>query len=360
MADILDSLVIKKIELRNRVVYPPVVVFFADGSGTVTDKHVRHYRRIAEGGTGLIIIEATCVQRDARLAPEQLGLWEDAQVAGMAAIADACHAAGAKVLVQIHHGGLKTHEKVSTEPICPSVVLGTGAEAGKRLARAMTVEEIVQVRQDFVDAAARAKQAGLDGVELHAAHGYLLNQFASPGINRREDDYGGDLGGRLRLATEVIRGIRDEVADERFLIDVRMGCNDPDLGGGIAIAKHYEGAGADLLHVSAGMGSDADRPDPPAGYPYNWIVFGGERIAEEVKIPVIAVNGIRSHGEARDLLTRSVALVALARGHLVDPSWAGKIAYGADIVTCLDCEPRCHWFRDAPGCPRYDPAWDET
>lgn len=353
-----QSLEVAGITLRNRIVLPPIVVFWADETGFVTDEHVAHYRRRAEGGVGLVVVEATAVLAEGRLSDRQLGIWDDVYIDGLRRIVDVVHEAGAPILIQLQHGGLKTHRAVSSEPVAPSEY-----EDAKVHARALSSEEIEGVREAFIEAAIRAEQAGFDGVELHGAHGYLLNQFASPRINRREDRYGGSVEGRLTLTTEIIDGIKTRVSRRPFVVSCRMGCNDPDLPGGVAIAERLEAAGIDMLHVSAGMGgversgAEAITEVMPEDFPHNWIVYGGIEIASAVDVPVIAVNGIRTPDQVEDILSRGPACVAMARALLVDPDWVVKASKGETPVTCLECKPRCHWFENGEECPRFDPEW---
>ena len=351
MANINDPINVRNHTIRNRVVLPPIVVFWGQNDGFVADRHIAHYRRRAEGGAGLIIVEATAVQSEGRLGVSQLGIWDDKQIPGLARIADTCHQAGAVVLIQIHHAGMKARDEITKDPIGPSDYTD-----GDRHIRAMSVAEIATTRDAFIAAAERAHNAGFDGVELHGAHGYLLTQFASPIANRRTDSYGGYLSGRLSLSEEIISGIRSAVPDKGFIIDYRMGCNEPTLDHGIEIAKRLQSAGVDILHVSSGFGGSAE-PTTPDEFDGHWILWGGTEIKKHVEIPVVVVNGIRTHAHAEWLLDGRADFVALARGLLVDPDWPKKAQTGDPIVTCLECNPSCKWFDDGTTCPRFKKEW---
>ena len=351
MATISDPITIRNHQVKNRVVMPPIVVFGAADDGVVTDWHVAHYRRRAEGGCGIVIVEATAVRPEGRLRSSQLGIWDDTLVDGLSRISEACKPFGAICLIQIHHAGLKTPRGITTDRISPS-----DYGEGSRPARAMTVGEIEDTREAFVQAAYRAAQAGFDGVELHGAHAYLLSQFASRVVNRRDDQYGGNAENRTRLASEIIHSIRSGISDKNFVIGYRMGCNEPDLADGLEIAKLLEAYGVDLLHVSSGFGGTPE-PEPPADFPESWITWGGTEIAKHVDIPVVVVNRIRTHAQANWLLDGRADLVALARGLLVDPDWPKKAETGEEIITCLDCEPRCKWFGTPESCPRFNSDW---
>jgi NADPH2 dehydrogenase len=343
--------------IPNRIVMPPIVVFWADETAFVTDRHIAHYARRADGGVGLIVVEATAVLPEGRLNDQQLGIWSDEFLPGLSRLAEVIHASGAKAFVQIHHAGLKSYKTITDDPVAPSEY-----DDGKIHARELEVGEIEAIRDAFVAAAVRSERAGFDGVELHGAHGYLLNQFASPRINLRTDRYGGDVSGRLLLTREIIDGIRSEVT-RKFVVSCRMGCDDPDLETSVEVARELEAAGIDMLHVSSGMGNGSDTAGAdiieamPEGFPHSWFVYGGIEIGKHVDVPVIAVNGIRTPEQARDILDRGVAFVAMARALLVDPDWPKKAEAGEVPITCLECKPRCHWFGDGEKCPRFEANW---
>ncbi|MGE5633487.1 MAG: tRNA-dihydrouridine synthase [Caulobacteraceae bacterium] len=347
MNKLFSGITIKGRNIKNRIVLPPMVCFgWAEDNGLVTKGHIRHYETIAKSGTGLVIQEATCVNKDGRLADTQLGIWSDEQLDGLRRIVDACHKHGAVVLVQIHHAGYKTPKSVIDQSAAPSEML-----TDKVNARALTVEEIKGIQKDFVEAAKRAEKAGFDGIELHGAHEYLIDQFMSPIANRRTDEYGGSLPNRARFALEIIEGIKKEVRSD-FIIGYRMGGNEPTLDDGIQIAKILEKAGVDLLHVSAGI-AGPELPQPPEGFPNNWIVYMGTEIKKHVNIPVIVVNGIRTPENAAYLVeNRTADFTAIGKGQMADHNWTKHAREGEPIVECLKC-PKCSWFKDGKKCPRY-------
>ena len=335
---------------------PPMVTFdYLEENGLFTEEHVTHYEERAKGGVGLIIIEATCVNKNGRLADRQLRLWSDKYVDGFSKIAEACHKYGAKVLLQIHHAGLKAPKSSSVDIVAPSNYdEKLDLKNSSISARALTVNEIHGLQKDFIDAAVRAKKAGLDGVELHGAHGYLISQFLSPIVNKREDLYGRNVINRARFATEIITGIREATGND-FIIGCRMGSNEPDLRTSIELAKNFEKAGADLLHVSFGFGpiamAQSDLPMVPEDFKHNWIVYGGTEIKRNVNIPVIVVNGIKTPEQASDLIENDLAdFVAVGRGLLVDAEWVNKAQQANTILTCLDCKV-CVWFKSGNSCP---------
>jgi 2,4-dienoyl-CoA reductase-like NADH-dependent reductase (Old Yellow Enzyme family) len=345
MPGLFSNFSIKGTTLKNRIVFPPVVCFhYAGDDGIVTDRNVEHYRLLAAGSAGIIITEATAVLQEGRLAPFQLGIWSDEHITGMSRIASAVKAEGSLALLQIHHAGLLTNGQVSAVAKAPSV------DSDNPRSEELTMEEIASVKTSFINAAIRAKSAGYQGIELHGAHGYLLNQFASSMFNRRTDDYGGTHVNNLRLATGIIEGIRKKCGED-FIIGYRMGANSPTLDDGIAIARHLESAGVDILHVSHG-GHLQNLPRTPKGFDYNWIVFSGTEVKKQVSIPVIAVNEIKTPERAAWLIENElVDFVALGRPQLADPFWARHVQHNEPVNECLSCRPKCRWYEDSSHCP---------
>jgi NADPH2 dehydrogenase len=360
MSNLFSEIMVNGKNIKNRVVMPPMVCFeHPTHTGQPTEEHIKHYTDRAKGGAGLIIIEATCVNIKGRLSDGQLGLWADDQIVGFKKIAEACHKYGAVVMVQIHHGGLAVFPGVTKDVIAPSDYKGQTRFASPDSsirAREMNQDEIRMVQNDFVAAAIRAKKAGLDGVEFHGAHGYLISQFLSPLINKRSDAYGGNLVKRTRFVKEIIMGTRKSCGKD-FIIGCRIGSNEPDLVSGIAIAQEIEKAGADILHISTGMatvlkGDSNDEFPVPAGFDYNWIAYGGTQVKKNVKIPVIVCNGIRTPERAAYLIENGLAdFTAIGKSMLVDPDWANKAQQKIEPVPCIECQVCAHFRRDAV-CPQ--------
>jgi len=346
MNNIFSPITVKGFQIKNRIVMPPMVCFGGtDKSGQVTQKHIDHYEKRAKGGTGLIILEATCININGRLHETQLGIWCDEQIEGLSKIAKVCHNYGATALVQIHHAGFKTPKNVCGDIVAPSNYSDENLSA-----RELTIDEIHEIQTEFVDAALRAKAAGFDGIELHGCHNYLINQFASPLINKRTDEYGGTLVNRMRFGTEIIEKIKN-VVGEHFIIGYRVGGNEPTLENGIEIAKMLEMAGVDILNVSSGI-SDGNNPHPSMDFQFSWIAYMGTVIKKHVNIPVIAVNGIRNPKQASYLVENNlVDFAAIGRGLLADPEWVNKAKKEYEVNSCMDCT-RCSWFTDGTKCPR--------
>ncbi len=333
--------------IKNRITYAPTVKFdWTDTSGIANHRFTRHYEDRAKGGTGLIVVEATCVSATGRLAPSQLGLWEDAQIAGHCAITEACHKHNAVVLVQIHHGGYNTHPECGISK-GPSVVTWR-----EKQTEALTHEEIITIRDQFIEAAVRAKKAGYDGVQLHACHGYLINQFVSPRVNLRTDEYGGNVENRARFGCEIIRGIH-RACGEDFIVSARTTGAEPTLEEAWAIADQYIAAGVDYLQVSCGIGPD--EIVYPEGQPYSKIAWFGTQMHKHVKgaVPISVVNGILKPETARLLVEEGLTdTIDSARALLSDPNWANAVIQAEAYVKCRNCKI-CFW---SPFMPHKCPA----
>lgn len=343
---------IGKKTIKNRICFPPVGLSIDAGPDGILDgRKARLYERIADGGAGLITVGYTAVQKDGRHRPEQAGLWCDDQIPAFRRLTDALHARGATVFVQLHHAATRTQDSVSTDKVAPSPIGGLPV-------RAMTTAEVRQLREDFIAAARRAQLAGFDGVELHAAHGYLLSLFASPLYNHRTDEYGGTPENRVRLQAEIIRGIH-RVCGPDFIAGSRIGGNEPGFAEGIAVARQLEQAGADYLSVSFGLDDHYDLSTPywlptpwPEGFRGNSVVYAASLIKRQVGVPVIAVRSICTAERGAWLVENGHAdLVAYARPMLAEPNFVANIRNGVEPASeCLDC-PCCRWFTDPRQCP---------
>lgn len=332
--------------VRNRITFAPTVKFdWTDTSGVPTPRFARHYEERAEGGTGLIVVEATCVSPTGRLSPSQLGLWSDEQIAGHRLITDACHRHGSVVLVQIHHAGYGTH------PACGPRRGPSEVDWRNDRTEAMSVQGIETIVQLFGEAAQRAKAAGYDGVQLHACHGYLINQFVSPRVNLRTDAYGGSTENRARFGCDIIRAIR-KVCGPDFLISARTTGAEPTIEEAQGIAEAYVAAGADYLQVSGGIGPE--EIEMPEGLDYGWIPWSGTWMHQyfQGRVPVSVVCGILKPELANRLLDEDLAdTVDSARALLADPAWALAVTDGTPYVPCRACGT-CLWSPHMPHkCP---------
>ena len=332
---------------KNRITMAPTVKFdWTDDSGIVTERSVRHYAARAEHGAGLICVEATCVAKDARLSPTQIGLWDDSQIEGHKKLVDAVHAYGALVIPQLHYGGYGTH------PACGPKRGPSVTEWRDGMAAEMTVEEIHTAVGQFRDAAVRAQKAGYDGVQMHACHNYVINNFASA-LNKRTDEYGGSPEGRARFGCEIIRAIR-EACGKDFIISMRASGFDPTEEEAQRICECYVEAGCDYLQISCGYEDPKNFPHDPS-LPYNSICAMGVHMHDRFRgiVPVSTVNGIRTPELARYLIENElVDTIDIACGLLADPALSEAILYGAPYEKCRGCL-RCGY---GPGKVHFCPA----
>ncbi|MBS7706575.1 tRNA-dihydrouridine synthase [Chelatococcus asaccharovorans] len=303
--------------LKNRIVMPPMQQYQGTAEAFATDYHVHHYARRARGGVGLVIIESTAVAPEGRLMADDIGLFSDAHMAPVAAIAAAVKAEGVPIIMQLSHGGRKSRPHPGSRLIAPSAI---PHDDDYGMPEAMSRDDITRVVMAFATAARRALAAGFDGLELHAAHGYLLHQFLSPLSNTRTDAYGGDLEGRSRIIADVIRAVREAVGRD-VPVTIRVSASDYQPGGLTAdrVAAALERLvplGLDAVHVSSGGLS----PEPPPNAGPGYQVGFARTIRERIKVPVIAVGNIRTKAQVEDILGEGHAdLVAIGRPLLVHP-----------------------------------------
>lgn len=317
MAKLFESIRIKDIEFKNRIVMPPMCMYSSDDSGYANDWHFIHYATRAIGGTGLIIVEATGVERRGRISDKDLGIWDDSHIVGLAKIVTLCKKYGARVGIQLGHAGRKC-EVESEEIIAPSPI---AYSSRYKVPRKMTKEDIDDVINAFKEGARRADEAGFDLIEIHAAHGYLINEFLSPLSNKRADEYGGSLENRARFLKEILREVR-KVWPENKLICVRVSAEDyveegnhpEDLANILNLVKDE---GVDLVNVSSG----AVVPAMIKAFPGYQVKFA-EVIKRETNLPVIA-GGLISEAEmAEEIVANNRAdMVFLGRELLRNPYW---------------------------------------
>ena len=326
-----ESLTIKNLPIKNRIAIPPMVCFhWAGDDGLVTEKNLDHYRALAEGGAGLIIVEATAVSKRGRLHNTELGLWEDAQIEGFQKIADVIHANGAKSFVQLVYAGGNGFD---AEANAPSTMPYRG---GRIQGKEMSQESIDTVCGEFAAAALRAKKAGFDGVELHGCHGYLISCFFNSRTNLRTDAYGQDKG---LFAKQVFAAVR-KACGEDFIVGIRLGAFEPTLEDGLRHAQELDGI-ADFLNVSYG---GSHEPYAPEGFPCSAAVYGAMKIKELLPdMPVFGVDGINSRKDVENALQTGIDMAVVGRASLVDPAFARHVLSGEESGHCLHCKGYCRW-----------------
>lgn len=327
--ELFEAFQIRGLSIENRICVPPMVCFhWTDESGCVSSRHVEHYRTVAKGGPGLIIQEATCVSRGGRLAMSQLGIWEDRQTEGHRMITEAVHKEGVPVIIQLHHGGMVGVEGIQPGPSAYSCSFnGREIEASE-----LSVEEILQIKQDFADAAYRAYKAGYDGVELHGCHSYLISQFLNKRVNKRKDDYGKPL----KFVLDILEEVR-KATPSGFIVGIRLGGFEPGLEDAVYHSVELERAGIDFLDISYGF-----QPEQEIAFPEGWkladIHYAAKVIKSKVSIPVFTVFGIDSREKAEEVLAETKAdMIAVGRGVLINPDWARDAKEGLDVGKCLHC-----------------------
>lgn len=339
MTKINDSITIYNAVIKNRIMMPPLWnARHVRIDGHLCDADFAHYVERAKNDTGLIVVEASAVDKDGRSFVNELGIWDDKYIDGFRKLTDMCHTYGAKILIQLHHGGFKTHPELAS-PLSVS-----DYNNGNVHADAMTHELIKSTIENFVKAAKRAEIAGFDGIELHACHGYLIDQFASPDINRRNDEFG-DF---AAFGVSIIKKIK-KVCNDDFIICVRTGINSLYQKDSINVAIQYQNAGAHLLSISNSVNN------PPRKAPENWqfsdIAYLAYLVKQQVDIPVVAVHSIKNADIANTLLENNYCdMVAIGRGHLINADWTSRSLQGDKVSECYDCKG-CYFAKSRNKCP---------
>lgn len=359
MTALFDPYTLKGVTLRNRIAVPPMCQYSAD-DGLVNDWHQAHLAGLARGGSGVVIVEATAVSPEGRITPGCLGIWNDAQAQAFVPVVAAIKATGAVPGIQIAHAGRKASANRPWEgddhmaeddprgwqTIGPSAV-AFGANLPK-VPRAMTIDDIVRVRQDFVAAAKRALDAGFEWLELHFAHGYLAQSFFSTHSNQRDDAYGGSLENRSRFLLETLAAVR-EVWPEHLPLTARFGVIEYDgrdeqtLAESIELARRFKQGGLDMLSVSIGFST------PGAAIPWApaFLAPVAERVRRESGLPVSSAWGIDTPALAEQTIAaEQLDLVMVGRAQLADPHWPYYAAkkLGRERPSWVLPAPYAHWL----------------
>lgn len=332
------------LELKNRIVMPPMGTHFAGPDGSVNERHIAYYVKRIKGGVGYATFENAGISRQGRGSPEMVLIDSDQQIPSFRKLVGAIHENGGKTVIQINHAGRSTSSSVTGMPVVAPSALSCPVK--KVMPQELSYEEIQKIVEAFGEAARRVKEAGADGVEIHMAHGYLINQFLSPFSNKREDEYGGDADRRMRIALEVLRAVRHRVGPD-FLTLCRLSADEYVEGGlrigdSKEIAKSLEKNGADGLHISAGIPASG-MTCPPYYADEGIFTTLAHGIKSVVSIPVIAVGRICTPQLANQILEeRKADLISMGRALIADPELPTKALQGRveEILPCLCCN-RC-------------------
>ncbi len=359
MSALFQSFKLKNVTLRNRIAVPPMCQYMAV-DGLINDWHLAHYTSMARGGAGLVIVEATGVSPEGRITPGCAGIWNDDLAQAFVPVVQAIKSAGSVPGIQIGHAGRKASsnrpwegdnhiandEALGWQTIAPSAI-AFGANLPKQ-PLAMTLEDIARVRQNFVDAAVRARDVGFEWLELHFAHGYLAQSFFSAHSNQRDDIYGGSVENRSRFLLETLKAVR-EVWPEHLPLTVRFGVIEYDgrdeqtLTESIGLVGQFKEAGMDMISVSLGF------TIPGASIPWGPAFMGqvSERVRREAGVPVSSAWGFGVPSLAEQAVkSEQLDLVMVGKAHLANPHWAYFAAkeLGVERPSWVLPAPYAHWL----------------
>ncbi len=360
------------VEIKNRIVMPPMTTRTADEEGFVTDDTIAYYMARVRGGTGLITVEMASPEKAGRHRRREIGIYDDRFIPGLTRLVDAIHRGGAKASIQLGHGGGHTRLDICGEtPIAPSAIAHPVYETTFEtiVPEEMSKARIEQTVVAHVAAARRARQAGFDCVEVHAAHGYLISQFHAPFENRRTDEYGGSLENRARFGLEVLRAVKAAVPD--LGVVYRLSVEDYFDGGlpfreGKQIALWAAQAGADALHITAGHYRSLPSAQivlPPMAFPDATFLHFAAEVKKSVAVPVIAVGRLGDPATAKAAVADGKTdFIALGRSLIADPQWVEKVTRGEPIRRCLACNTCINEMRGGAriGCVVNSAAGRET
>ena len=346
---------IGRMKVKNRIVMSPMITDYADEEGYITQKLIDYLAERAKGGVGLIILEASYIQPFlGRAFLNQVAVYDDKYLPGLSRLTEAIKKNGAFAAIQLHHAGSAAHARLTggLQPVGPSAASYPGFEAS----RALTLDEIKEIRDCYVEAALRCQRAGFDAVQIHSCHQYLLANFLSPVWNKRTDQYGGDIGNRARFLMEVLKGVKAtvnipvicrinaiEYGTKEFL-DVEHGTTLEDAK---ATAKLVQANGADAIHLSAWQYGPYMRYGHQPLHPGERLALV-EAIKQEVSIPVIGFGRLLPEIAETVLSEGKADFIGMGRGLLADPYLPQKADRGdlsdiAPCIGCYHCGPISHW-----------------
>ena len=342
MEKLFSPFTLKNISLHNRIVMPALASFLIGSDGSISDATVEHYRRRAAGGPAMVIMEACAVSPEGIVSPHQAVIYHDRFIEGLSKIAQAIKAEGSIPAIQIHHSGRQTSSKIiNRKPLAPSPLPCPTIRGD---VEPLSINGIQELVQKFGDAAQRAYQAEFDLIEIHGAHGYLVNQFLSRFSNIRVDKYGGDTIGRTRFAREVVEAVRSRVG-HRFAVSFKISAEEYVDSGltteeSIKILRILVRSGVDVVQVSAGNDVTAEWICQPMFMEKACLIESAYQVKKALNVPVMAVGRINDPQIADEIIAREMAdLVCIGRGLLADPEMPNKAREGRldEIRTCIAC-----------------------
>jgi 2,4-dienoyl-CoA reductase-like NADH-dependent reductase (Old Yellow Enzyme family) len=347
------------VEIKNRIVMPPMTTRTADDDGFITEECIAYYLARVHGGTGLITVEMASPEKAGRHRRREIGIYDNRFVPGLKRLVDAIHSGGAKASIQLGHAGGHTRADICGEtPIAPSAIPHPVYETTFEtiVPEEMTKARIKETIAAHVAAAQRARSAGFDCVEIHAAHGYLISQFHAPFENRRTDEYGGTLENRARFGLDVLRAVKSAVPD--LGVVYRLSVEDFFPGGlrfseGRQIAMWAAAGGADALHITAGHYRSLPSAQvvlPPMNFSDATFLDYAAEVKKRVSIPVIAVGRLGDPAIAERAVNQGKAdFIALGRTLIAEPQWVEKVRRGEPIRRCLSCNTCINEMRGGAG-----------
>ncbi len=327
--------------IKNRLVMAPMLVGYGSSDGEVSPSMVDYYEARARGGVGIIIVEAACVNQEGLETYSQLRINHPRYISGLEKLSRSIKNYGCRAFIQIFHAGRQTSQLITgTQVVGPSPL---ACPMTREMPRQLSVAEIEKITDEFVSAAQYAAMAGFDGVEIHAAHGYLINQFLSPHSNQRQDEYGGSLENRMRFLLNIVRRIKKSLP--QLILSVRLNIDDFVPGGllpveSLVVCQELEKNGANLIHCSCGTYQSGLTSIEPASYPEGWRMYLAEQVKKTVNIPVVGGGMIRNPHMAEEVIASGQAdFIFLGRSLMADPLWPVKARDGQeeDIRPCISC-----------------------
>lgn len=334
------------VEIKNRFIVSPMVMNFCTKDGMCTDRFIAYHEEKAKGGWGLIITEDFAVSPKGKGYDGVPGLWKDEQIEGFKELTRRVHQYGTKIYSQIYHAGRQTSASIiGCQPEAPSPI---ECPVKREIPHELTVEEIKTLVSNFGDTALRAKQAGFDGVMIHAAHGYLISEFLSSYSNKRTDEYGGCFANRVRFLLEIIADIRSKVGDD-FGVDIKLSGSERVTEGltivdTMTIARLVEEAGVNSINISSGVYATGYTQVQPTAFGHGWLLDDAAAVKQVVNIPVTVVGRVNDAMYAETIIASGkVDAVYMGRASLADPLMPNKVKEGdlQSVVRCTACLQGC-------------------